>query len=132
MWSFIEIPPVAWPVKAGQDFFIYSSDDHFVQRTCRWCVCTTRDGTAHSCKVWLIFNQSFDQLRPGMIFLFLALVAFWPWLPQLWMVLITPVKFSWNPTSSLTCEGRTSLMRTNGRIDTRQRQIQYVSQKFPA
>jgi hypothetical protein len=34
---------------------------------------------------------------------------------QLGMVLITLVKFGWNPTSSLTCEGRTSLMRTDGR-----------------
>jgi hypothetical protein len=33
------------------------------------------------------------------------------------MVLITPVKFGRNPTSSLTCEGRVSLMQTDGQLD---------------
>jgi hypothetical protein len=39
-----EIPPVTWPVKAGQDFSIYSSGSHFVQqsRTCQWSLwCAT-------------------------------------------------------------------------------------------
>jgi hypothetical protein len=32
---------------------------------------------------------------------------------QLWMILITPVKFGWNPTSSLTCEGLTRFLYFN-------------------
>jgi hypothetical protein len=58
-WIKVIVNIVAWPVKAGLDFSIYSSDGHFVQQsgTCPWCA-------------------------------------------QLGMVLITPVKFGWNPTSS--------------------------------
>jgi hypothetical protein len=37
------------------------------------------------------------------------------------MVLITPAKFGCNPTSSLTCEGRTSLLLTDGQRMDNQR-----------
>jgi hypothetical protein len=62
----VGIPPVFWPVEAGQDFSIFSSGGNFVQRS----------------KIdW--------------------------WYTPLGMVLITPVKFGWNPTRSFTSEGRT-------------------------
>jgi hypothetical protein len=39
------------------------------------------------------------------------------WCAQIGIVLITPMNFVWNPTSSLTCEGRTSLVRTDGQTE---------------
>jgi hypothetical protein len=38
-------------------------------------MCTTRDGTDHSCEVWLKSHQLFDLWRLDKIFQFLALAA---------------------------------------------------------
>jgi hypothetical protein len=53
-WSLVEIPTVVWPVKAGQEYSIFSSCGYLVQRKnvpVMWVMCTTWDGTDHFCKV---------------------------------------------------------------------------------
>jgi hypothetical protein len=119
-----KIPPVVWPVKPGQDFYIFSSGGHFVQcsGTCWWCAQlgkvlitlakfswnSTKSLTCDGRTIFSIFTSGghFVQ-RSGTC----------RWCAQLGMVLITPLKFGWNHTSSLTCEGRTILMRTDWQKD---------------
>jgi hypothetical protein len=117
MWSFIEIPPWAWPVKAGQDFpFLFVRRPFCAAKRNMLVIWTTRDGIYHSCKVWLKSHKYFHLWRPDKFFLFFSSGGHFversrmcPLCVQLGMVQITPVKFGWNFTSSLTCEGRTRI-----------------------
>jgi hypothetical protein len=114
MWSLVEIPPVAWPMKAGKDFSIYGSEGYFVQRseTCQYCaqlriilITPVKFG-------WNLTSSLTCQGRTRFSILsfrdhFVQRSGTCPWCAQQGMVLITSVKFGWNPTSSLTCEGWT-------------------------
>jgi hypothetical protein len=153
LWILVKTPPAVWPLKAGHDFSIYSSDSHFVKQSgsCQqyaqlgmvlvtpvkfhwnqshqqfdlWkpdkififialgpfcnekqnvsAICTSRDGTDHTCVVSLKSHMQFNLWKPDKIFLFLALAAILcrgakcasnnAQLGMLGMVLITSVKF---------------------------------------